>query len=88
MTAGAKLLVRRYDKETGNTGNLDRLAKIISPNYVEIHENVLNRRASTDQGAGPWQFADRLPSAPRQNRLAHGFADAAPTARASFGRTG
>jgi len=35
-----KLLVRRYYEEVVNTGNVARLAEFISPDYVEVHDNV------------------------------------------------
>jgi hypothetical protein len=35
-----KRLVRRYYEEVVNTGDVDRLAEFISPDYVEVHENV------------------------------------------------
>lgn len=35
-----KRLVRRYYEEVVNTGDIDRLAEFISPDYVEVHENV------------------------------------------------
>ena len=35
-----KLLVRRYIEEVVNTGNVERLAEFIAPNYVEVYRNV------------------------------------------------
>lgn len=35
-----KLVVRRYIEEVANTGNLDRLAEFISPEYVEVYRNT------------------------------------------------
>ncbi len=35
-----KLLVRRYYEEIVNTGDVDRLAEFISPDYVEFYNNV------------------------------------------------
>ena len=35
-----KLLVRRYYEEVVNTGNVDELAAFISPEYVEVHNNI------------------------------------------------
>ncbi len=35
-----KRLVRRYYEEVGNTGDVDRIADFISPDYVEVHDNT------------------------------------------------
>ncbi len=35
-----KLLVRRYYEEILNTGQIDRIADFISPEYVEVYNNV------------------------------------------------
>jgi predicted ester cyclase len=35
-----KQLVRRFIEEIINTGNVDDIESIISPDYVEVHENV------------------------------------------------
>lgn len=35
-----KLLVRRFIEEIINTGNVDDIETIISPDYVEVHEGV------------------------------------------------
>ena len=35
-----KLVVRRYIEEVANTGNVDRLAEFISPEYVEIYRGT------------------------------------------------
>lgn len=35
-----KLLVRRFIEEVINTGNVDKLEEIISPNYVEVHRGT------------------------------------------------
>ncbi len=35
-----KLLIRRYIEEIVNTGAVDRIAEFISPDYVEVHDNV------------------------------------------------
>ncbi|MDJ0656137.1 MAG: ester cyclase [Xanthomonadales bacterium] len=35
-----KYLVRRYYEEVANTGNVSNLADFISPDYVEVHDNV------------------------------------------------
>ena len=35
-----KQLVRRYYEEVVNTGDVGRLAEFISPDYVEVHDNV------------------------------------------------
>ncbi len=35
-----KLLVRRYHEEVVNTENVDRTAEFISPDYVEVYNNV------------------------------------------------
>jgi predicted ester cyclase len=35
-----KTLVRRYYEEVVSTGRVERLADFISPDYVEVHENV------------------------------------------------
>ena len=35
-----KLLVRRYIDQVINTGNVDEIAKFISPDYIEVHENT------------------------------------------------
>lgn len=36
----SKLLVRRYYEEVVSTGNVDRLAEFISPDYVEVYNNT------------------------------------------------
>jgi len=38
--AANKTLVRRYYEEVVSTGNLDRLADFIAPEYVEVYANV------------------------------------------------
>jgi predicted ester cyclase len=35
-----KLVVRRYLEEVVNTGNVDRIAEFISPEYVEVYRGV------------------------------------------------
>jgi predicted ester cyclase len=35
-----KQLARRFYEEVVNTGNVDLLAEIISPDYVEVHQNT------------------------------------------------
>jgi predicted ester cyclase len=35
-----KLLVRRYIEEVVNTGNVERLAEFIAPDYTEVYNNV------------------------------------------------
>lgn len=35
-----KAVVRRYLEEVFNTGDVDRLPEIVSPEYVEVHENT------------------------------------------------
>ena len=35
-----KLVVRRYVEEVANTGNVDRIAEFISPEYVEVYRNA------------------------------------------------
>ena len=35
-----KLVVRRYIEEVANTGNLDRIAEFISPDYVEVYRGT------------------------------------------------
>ena len=35
-----KLVVRRYIEEVANTGNVDRLAEFISPDYVEVYRGI------------------------------------------------
>lgn len=35
-----KLLVRPYYEEVVNTGNVDRTAEFVSPDYVEVYNNV------------------------------------------------
>jgi len=35
-----KLLVRRYYEEVVNTGDIDLLAEFVSPDYVEVHNNI------------------------------------------------
>ena len=35
-----KLVVRRYIEEVANTGNVDRTAEFISPEYVEVHRST------------------------------------------------
>jgi hypothetical protein len=37
-TADAKLLVRRSIEEVVNTGNVDDLARFLSPDYIDIHD--------------------------------------------------
>jgi predicted ester cyclase len=44
-----KVLVRRYYEEIVNTGNVDRLAEFISPDYVEVYNNT--RQAIGVEGA-------------------------------------
>ena len=44
-----KALVRRYTEEVVNTGNVERIADFISPEYVEVHDNV--RHALGIEGA-------------------------------------
>ncbi len=39
-TEANKQLVRRWIEDVVNTGNVDRLERYISPDYVEVHENV------------------------------------------------
>jgi predicted ester cyclase len=39
-TEGDKRLVRRYMEEVVNTGDVERLAEFISPDYVEVFNNV------------------------------------------------
>ena len=34
-----KSLVRQYYEQVVNTGDVDRLAEFISPDYVEVHNN-------------------------------------------------
>jgi predicted ester cyclase len=38
-TAENKLLVRRYIEEVVNTGNVDDLARFISPDYIDTHDS-------------------------------------------------
>ena len=35
-----KLLVRRYYEEVVNTGDVDRVGEFVSPDYVEVYNNV------------------------------------------------
>jgi len=35
-----KLLVRRYYEEVVNTGNVDLLTEFVSPDYVEVYNNI------------------------------------------------
>ncbi len=35
-----KLLVRRYIEEVVNTGNVDKMPKFVSPDYVEVREGT------------------------------------------------
>jgi len=35
-----KLLVRRYIEEVVNTGNVEKLAEFIAPDYVEVYNNT------------------------------------------------
>lgn len=35
-----KLIVRRYIEEVVNTGNVDGIARFISPDYVETHDKT------------------------------------------------
>lgn len=44
-----KRLVRRYIEEVVNTGNVDQIADFISPDYVEVHNNI--RHATGVEGA-------------------------------------
>ena len=37
-TAENKLLVRRYIEEVVNTGNVDDLARFVSPDYIDSHD--------------------------------------------------
>lgn len=37
-----KLLVRCYYEQVVNTGDVDEIAKFISPDYVEVHENQVH----------------------------------------------
>ena len=39
-TESNKLVVRRYIEEIANTGNVDRIAEFISPDYVEIYRGT------------------------------------------------
>jgi steroid delta-isomerase-like uncharacterized protein len=36
----AKALVRRYYEEVVNTGAVDEVARFVSPDYVEVHDNT------------------------------------------------
>ncbi len=38
-----KLLVKRYYEEVVNTGNVNKLADFISPDYIEVHNNTKQR---------------------------------------------
>lgn len=50
MSAGAnKELVRRYYEDVVNTGAVEQAARFISPDYVEVHDNV--RHAAGLEGA-------------------------------------
>jgi len=35
-----KLLIRRYIEEVVNTGNVDKIARFISPDYIEVHDKT------------------------------------------------
>ncbi len=35
-----KSLVKRYYEEVVNTGNVDKLAEFVSPDYIEVHNNT------------------------------------------------
>ena len=39
-TDNNKTLVRRYYEEVVNTGDVDKLAEFVSPEYVEVHNNT------------------------------------------------
>jgi steroid delta-isomerase-like uncharacterized protein len=39
-TAENKRLVRRYIEEVVNTGNVDRIAQFISPDYIDSHDKT------------------------------------------------
>jgi predicted ester cyclase len=39
-TAENKRLIRRYVEEVVNTGNVDELARFISPDYIESHDKT------------------------------------------------
>jgi predicted ester cyclase len=41
LTEANKLLVRRFYEEVVNTGDVEQLADLISPDYVEVYNNTL-----------------------------------------------
>ena len=39
LNEALKIFVRRYYEEVVNTGAIDEVARFISPDYVEMHDN-------------------------------------------------